>query len=80
MITCLTCGFYGDHIEILQHDCKPKSLLTKLWESIKGTNDPIKHCDLYKDKGCSHVDGMLCDFPKCSMNYDYIKDKQNPCK
>lgn len=34
-------------------------------------NDPVKHCKLYKDIGCSHVDGMLCDFPKCSMLKDY---------
>lgn len=30
-------------------------------------NDPVKHCTLYKEAGCSHVDGYLCDFPKCSM-------------
>lgn len=22
--------------------------------------DPLKHCGLYKEKGCSHVDGLLC--------------------
>lgn len=36
-------------------------------------NDPVYHCNLYIDKGCSHVDGMLCDFPNCSMNKDYNK-------
>ncbi len=30
-------------------------------------NDPVKHCAVYKKTGCSHVDGMLCDFPSCSM-------------
>ena len=35
-------------------------------------NDPVKKCQLYKDKGCSHVDGILCDFPECSMNKDYL--------
>ena len=38
-------------------------------------NDPVKKCDLYKDKGCAHVDGMLCDFPTCSMYLEYIKRK-----
>ena len=39
-----------------------------------GKNDPVKHCRLYKDEGCSHVDGMLCDFPKCDMNDKYCKE------
>lgn len=34
--------------------------------------DPVKNCKLYKDKGCSHVDGMLCDFPHCKMNKDHV--------
>lgn len=34
-------------------------------------NDPIKHCPVYKDHGCAHVDGYLCDYPNCSMMSDY---------
>jgi len=34
-------------------------------------NDPVYYCKLYKDKGCAHVDGPLCDFPECEMNDDY---------
>lgn len=34
-------------------------------------NDQVKHCKLYKEIGCSHVDGMLCDFPKCSTLKEY---------
>jgi len=34
-------------------------------------NDPVRYCELYKHKGCSHVDGYLCDFPKCSMMLEY---------
>ena len=37
--------------------------------------DPVKHCDLYKDEGCSHVDGFLCDFETCSMRLDYVLRK-----
>ena len=33
--------------------------------------DPVKHCKLYKDDGCAHVDGYLCDFETCSMRLDY---------
>lgn len=33
--------------------------------------DPIKECDLYKDKDCVFVDGPFCDFPNCSMLKKY---------
>lgn len=45
------------------------------WKYIH-QNDPLKKCQLFKDLGCSHVDGYLCDFPKCSMNLDYLKEKE----
>jgi hypothetical protein len=35
------------------------------------SEDPIKVCQLYKDDGCSHVDGVLCDTKTCSMRLDY---------
>jgi len=38
------------------------------------SNDPVYSCKLYKDKDCSHVDGYLCDFPKCSINLDYLNE------
>ncbi len=34
-------------------------------------SDPLHGCELYKEQGCSNVDGMLCDFPKCSMLREY---------
>lgn len=43
-------------------------------ENMRKT-DPVHGCELYKEQGCSHVDGMLCDFPKCSMLNDYRKQK-----
>lgn len=36
-------------------------------------NDPVKKCNLYKDIKCSHIDGFLCDFPQCTMEYQYNK-------
>lgn len=27
--------------------------------------DPLKHCILYRHKGCTHVDGPLCDVATC---------------
>lgn len=73
MITCITCGFQGDHIDILKHDCKPPTIFSKFIDFITSKNDPVKNCDLYKDSGCAHVDGPLCDYPNCLMNYDYKK-------
>jgi len=37
-------------------------------------NDPIKMCELYKHKGCSHVDGLLCDIDQCKELIDYRKE------
>lgn len=39
--------------------------------------DPLKNCALFKEKGCSHIDGMLCDFPNCEMNEKYIAEKKS---
>lgn len=32
---------------------------------------PARSCKLYKEQGCSHVDGYLCDFPTCLMLKKY---------
>ena len=37
------------------------------------TYDPMLHCELYINEGCTHVDGMLCKYPKCTMRQDYLK-------
>lgn len=37
-------------------------------------SDPVYNCKLYTDEGCSHVDGFLCDFPKCSMLKEYLEE------
>lgn len=43
------------------------------------SDDPVYSCDLYRDKdagSCAHVDGPLCDFPKCSMLAEYRQKKE----
>lgn len=37
--------------------------------------DPVKHCPVYKNEGCSHVDGYLCDYPSCSIVKEYMKEE-----
>ena len=27
--------------------------------------DPVQHCTTYKNEGCAHVDGYLCEAPTC---------------
>lgn len=54
-----------------EEKAKWRSMLKMLFDT---SGDPVKHCDLYKDKSagsCPHVDGLLCDFPECSMLKDY---------
>ncbi len=43
---------------------------------IVGRNDPVKHCDYYKDNGCAHVDGFLCTYPDCEINNEYLRIKK----
>lgn len=50
-----------------------KTFIQRVISFFSRDNDPVYSCDLYKDHGCSHVDGFLCDFPKCSMNKKYIE-------
>ena len=35
-------------------------------------SDPVKHCPVYNNKGCAHVDGMLCHFPDCKTYHEYM--------
>ena len=37
-------------------------------------SDPLYHCLVWKNEGCSHVDGLLCDYPKCEMLKEYRKN------
>jgi len=57
-----------------------KQLTKNIIIHLLGKNDPVHNCKLYREQGCSHVDGMLCDFPNCSMNNEYVKEKDNEGK
>jgi hypothetical protein len=37
--------------------------------------DPVRHCELYKDHGCSHVDGFLCNVDTCGESIKYHQQK-----
>ena len=38
---------------------------------LKCFNDPLSNCEVYKEIGCSHVDGFLCDVKTCSLLKKY---------
>lgn len=42
-------------------------------------SDPVRKCPVYKNEGCSHVDGLLCNFPNCDIYHDYMGDKWTYC-
>lgn len=33
--------------------------------------DPVKSCVVYRNEGCAHVDGQLCDYDKCRDRIEY---------
>jgi len=35
-------------------------------------SDPVKYCRVYKEIGCSHVDGYLCDMKTCSIRQKFL--------
>lgn len=37
------------------------------------SDDPIKHCEVYIDHGCSHVDGFLCDIKTCPILQEHLR-------
>lgn len=34
--------------------------------------DPVKHCEVYRKIGCSHIDGYLCNYPDCDILGAYV--------
>lgn len=42
------------------------------WGCDDRRRDPRYACDLYREQGCRHVDGELCDYPECPMLADYL--------
>lgn len=54
-------------------------MLVGLIELVKAAfyppDDPVHHCSVHKDIGCAHIDGILCDFPNCSIQKRYDSHK-----
>lgn len=52
------------------------AFIRKVRKIFTGHTDPAKNCGFYKSFGCSHVDGPLCDFPRCSMFKEWYKNQK----
>ena len=37
--------------------------------------DPVAHCPVFKNIGCAHVDGMICDMKTCNILRSYKEQK-----
>lgn len=54
---------------ILKAWTRLKAALSEFVRILK--NDPVRGCDVFKEEGCAHVDGFLCDYPDCEILRDY---------
>lgn len=52
--------------------------IKKIYYRIKNS-DPVLKCPVYKNEGCSYVDGLYCDFPNCSILHKYMGDEWISC-
>jgi len=37
--------------------------------------DPVKHCEVYREISCTHVDGYLCDMETCDIREKFLLEK-----
>lgn len=57
----------------------------RLWRSLKRfwycllNSDPVRHCPVYKEQGCTHVDGLLCNFPDCPVFRGFMDSRWVGC-
>jgi len=42
------------------------------------SNDPVASCEVFKEIGCPHVDGMLCSMKDCNILREYRKRRDSP--
>ena len=45
-----------------------RKFLKGLIALFDSSDDPVKHCNVYKTVGCAHVDGMHCDMKTCTIS------------
>ena len=65
-ITNKVCTKFNDIIIDTKNLFQESELSKQSREILSISPDPVKHCQTYKELGCSHVDRYLCDTRTCS--------------
>jgi len=49
----------------------------RLIENLENSllSDPVRYCEVYRDIGCAHVDGYLCDMRTCDIRQKFLLEK-----
>ncbi len=42
-------------------------MLKSIMKLFDDSQDPVRHCKVFKLVGCAHVDGPLCDMRTCTI-------------
>lgn len=53
-------------------------VINRLLKTMFKYPDPVVDCEVYKEKGCSFVDGIDCRYPHCHILKKYRENKENP--
>ena len=56
-------------------DSKVQRLIEILENSL--LSDPVRYCEVYRDIGCTHVDGYLCDMRTCDIRQKFLLEKNS---
>lgn len=63
---------------VLFEHVERRSVLGAGWEWVYRETDygkdPVKHCEVYKERGCSFVDGPSCFMHTCSIRKQYFEE------
>ena len=52
--------------------------LKRFWYCLLNS-DPVRHCPVYREQGCAHVDGLLCNFPDCPVFRGFMDSRWVGC-
>jgi hypothetical protein len=62
-------------MENIMRDSDVQRMIENLEKALR--NDPVKHCEVYKEIGCAHVDGYLCDMATCGIRENFLLEKNS---
>ena len=60
---------------ILLRTSDVERIIENLENALRVHPDPVKHCEVHKEIGCTHVDGYLCDMETCDIRQKFLQKK-----